>query len=58
MKREKANAELNDTITGRSNNSLNRSGISLSFIRQIEGLIQYFRAPVNSGVRRLRVLRS
>jgi hypothetical protein len=26
----------------KSNNSLNRSGISLDFIRKIEGLIQYF----------------
>ena len=35
MKREKANAELNAFNHGRSNNSLNASGISLDDIRQI-----------------------
>ena len=33
------------------NNSLNPTAKSESFIRKIEGLIQYFRGRVNSGVR-------
>jgi hypothetical protein len=42
MQLRKANEALNDTIEGRSNNSLNRSGMSLIFIRKIEGLLRFF----------------
>jgi hypothetical protein len=34
MKFRKPDAELNDTINARSNNSFNASGISLPFIRE------------------------
>jgi len=42
MKLRKADAELNDTLEGRSNNSFNASGISMDVIRQIEGFSQFF----------------
>jgi hypothetical protein len=40
MKRGKADAELKGKFNGRSNNSFNRSGMSLPFIRKIEGFSQ------------------
>jgi hypothetical protein len=46
----KRNAKLNDRIKGRSNNSFNRSGMSLPFIVNLKASLKISR-PVNSGVR-------
>ncbi|HEX8650283.1 MAG TPA: hypothetical protein VF708_05550 [Pyrinomonadaceae bacterium] len=54
MKLRKSNAELNGRVNGRSNNSFNRSGISLDVIANSDASLNISR-PVNSGVGPLRI---
>jgi hypothetical protein len=42
MKREKANAELNDAILGRSNKRFDRSGISIPLIENLKAVRRFF----------------
>jgi hypothetical protein len=52
MKLRKTDAELNDTILGRSNNSFDASGISVPLIANLNQFADASRR-VNSGVMRL-----